>query len=444
MVASHYNNIFNNTIADSGIGNRYDYSRNNTIFANLITQSSVGFHLKNSSDNVIYHNDIIDNEQQVQNEGSVNTWDNGYPSGGNYWSNYNGTDLSSGFYQNETGNDGIGDKRYVIDVNNQDNFPLWFPWSLPPDEHELTVFLDSPTIIPSGYPSLLEATVVNKGLNNETSVELLLIIKANVVNSTTISFLQAGSSHTIKHHWMPTIEGTYNITAYTPPVPEEEIITNNIVTKIVTVSTRTSIYIHPPESTIKLNETFTVNINLNAVEDLYAWQVTLYFDPAIINCTSASLPPNHIFVDRPNYFTYWIENAMGYVTLGLTLLGQIPTFTGSGILCQITFKAIGLGTSDLTFQPYADYLPKTSLVSSRFETIPDVILIDGVVEVKLIPGDINRDGKVDIKDIAIAASAFGSVPEHPRWNPIADINQDGKVDIKDLALIAKNFGKTSF
>jgi hypothetical protein len=58
------------------------------------------------------------------------------------------------------------------------------------------------------------------------------------------------------------------------------------------------------------------------------------------------------------------------------------------------------------------------------------------------PGDINRDGKVDIKDVAIAAVAFGSYPGHPRWNPIADQNEDATIDVKDIALIAKDFGKT--
>jgi hypothetical protein len=53
-----------------------------------------------------------------------NKWDNGYPSGGNYWSDYNGTDLYSGPYQNVTGSDGIGDTPYVIDANNTDHYPL--------------------------------------------------------------------------------------------------------------------------------------------------------------------------------------------------------------------------------------------------------------------------------------------------------------------------------
>jgi len=55
---------------------------------------------------------------------STNVWDNGYPSGGNYWSNFNSTDLFRGPYQNETGIDGISDTPYVIDVYNQDRYPL--------------------------------------------------------------------------------------------------------------------------------------------------------------------------------------------------------------------------------------------------------------------------------------------------------------------------------
>jgi len=56
--------------------------------------------------------------------------------------------------------------------------------------------------------------------------------------------------------------------------------------------------------------------------------------------------------------------------------------------------------------------------------------------------DLTGDLKVDVRDLAIAARAFGSCPGHPNWKPIADINRDGEVDIRDLVFIAKNFGRT--
>lgn len=69
-------------------------------------------------------------------------------------------------------------------------------------------------------------------------------------------------------------------------------------------------------------------------------------------------------------------------------------------------------------------------------------LIEGsdIIRVRM-PGDINIDGKVDIKDLALTATAFGSYLGHARWNYVADENEDNKIDIKDLALIARNFGK---
>jgi len=57
-------------------------------------------------------------------------------------------------------------------------------------------------------------------------------------------------------------------------------------------------------------------------------------------------------------------------------------------------------------------------------------------------GDLNGDGKVDMKDVAIVAMAFGSYPEHPRWNPDADINHDGVVSIDDLLIVLSSFGQT--
>ncbi|MCK5593267.1 hypothetical protein KAI31_04135, partial [Candidatus Bathyarchaeota archaeon] len=55
--------------------------------------------------------------------------------------------------------------------------------------------------------------------------------------------------------------------------------------------------------------------------------------------------------------------------------------------------------------------------------------------------DVNYDGKVDIKDIALAAKAFGSYPGHAKWEKEVDLDYNDKIDIKDIATIAKDFGE---
>jgi ABC-type transport system substrate-binding protein len=50
------------------------------------------------------------------------------------------------------------------------------------------------------------------------------------------------------------------------------------------------------------------------------------------------------------------------------------------------------------------------------------------------------DLKADVRDISLAAKAFGTVPGSPAWNTVADLNGDFKIDMKDIANIAKQFG----
>jgi hypothetical protein len=57
-----------------------------------------------------------------------------------------------------------------------------------------------------------------------------------------------------------------------------------------------------------------------------------------------------------------------------------------------------------------------------------------------IMGDTNGDGSVDMRDIGLAATAFGSYPSHPRWNPDCDVDENDKINLKDIALICPHFG----
>ena len=140
---SSNNAISGNTITANKFDGIYltDYSNNNIIVDNNIANNGIGIRIGDipiqCSNNSIYHNNFVNNIQQVKDAGSANAWDDGYPSGGNYWSNYNGTDLYSGPSRNETGYDWIGDTPYIIDENNQDNYPLMNPYD--PEKQETQV-----------------------------------------------------------------------------------------------------------------------------------------------------------------------------------------------------------------------------------------------------------------------------------------------------------------
>jgi len=89
------------------------------------------------SGNRICHNNFHSNTHQVDSAASTNVWDDGYPSGGNYWSDYAGIDLHNGVYQNETDSDWIGDSSFAIDQNNTDRYPLMHPFASEVQEYEI-------------------------------------------------------------------------------------------------------------------------------------------------------------------------------------------------------------------------------------------------------------------------------------------------------------------
>lgn len=123
------NMIQRNLIIDAYYGISLIYSTKNIVKENTITNCSYVISLGVSNDNCFYHNNFLGNSIYFQTIPNVNSWDNAYPSGGNYWSMYNGTDVFKGIYQNETGNDGIGDTQYTIDELNVDRYPLIKPYT---------------------------------------------------------------------------------------------------------------------------------------------------------------------------------------------------------------------------------------------------------------------------------------------------------------------------
>jgi nitrous oxidase accessory protein NosD len=141
--------VYENNITDNlEFGISFERGCNNTeVHNNNIMRNEVGVLLDNfafvslsqvGSGNRVYCNNIVDNTQNafveqtypynislidnaIGNGTDVVLWDNG--SMGNYWSDY------SAKYPNATeiGGSGTCDTPYVINGNNQDNYPLWSP-----------------------------------------------------------------------------------------------------------------------------------------------------------------------------------------------------------------------------------------------------------------------------------------------------------------------------
>ena len=309
ILSSSFNVISKNIILLNKYGISPHHSSYNIIMENVIAMNRYGMAFVEAYNNTIYHNNFIYNIKQVWDLSmlsptvppSFNIWDIGYPSGGNYWSDYNGTDFYSGPYQNKTGSDGIGDTPYVIYENNLDRYPLMSP-------------------------------IVNANVN---------------FNPEALNLRSRG-------RW---------IIAYIELPQDYDAASINV-------------------STIMLDGTVPVDVNASVVIGDYDNDTV----PDLMVCFN------------------WTEVADYILSKGI-------------VFGNVTLEVSG------------------KLYNGTIFTGTDTILVSSLV------GDVNVDGKVDIGDLSLAAMAFGSYPNHPRWNPNANFNENLEIDIMDIALTAQNYGK---
>jgi len=219
LFCSQYNTFRRNIIGGNSICGVFfwaqiPYSDYNNLYENNILYNGCGIYLDTgTANNKFYHNNVINNTVQFDvRTAAPNIWDDGYPSGGNYWSNYNGTDSYSGAFQNETGSDGIGDTPYIIDADDQDGYPLMISWDV-----VITSITPFKTIVCQGYSVKINVTVENLGVNTE-NFNVTVYANETVVAKATNMILTRGNSTTVTFTWGASgfAKGKYAINALAP------------------------------------------------------------------------------------------------------------------------------------------------------------------------------------------------------------------------------------
>jgi parallel beta-helix repeat protein len=134
IVYSHNNIISNNNVSSNTYyGISLDNANDNKIINNTVCFNNLtGIYPHLSINNSFFYNTIINNTKQASDGVIKNKWDNSYPLGGNYWSDYNGIDNYKGPNQDQPGRDGIGDTYYLISPDSMDKYPLMKPYTHKP------------------------------------------------------------------------------------------------------------------------------------------------------------------------------------------------------------------------------------------------------------------------------------------------------------------------
>jgi parallel beta-helix repeat protein len=225
LVSSSGNTISANNVTANGDGIWLVSSSDNNITTNKIANNNFfGLLLQSASNNnIVYHNSFIGNYAQASTDSMSigNTWNDTYPSGGNYWSDYTDVDQKRGPNQDQLGSDGIGDTRCVIDLDNQDHYPLMKAYGGAYDIGMASI-TKSRTIVGRGLSLNLSVKVVNYGIYSETFNATIYANTTIIVTFRNIT-LTSRNSTTITFTWNTTdfAKGKYAISTYVTPVPDE-------------------------------------------------------------------------------------------------------------------------------------------------------------------------------------------------------------------------------
>ncbi len=227
----------------------------------------------------------------------------------------------------------------------------------------------------------------------------------------------------------------------------------------MSMSSTAKVFVDPVNilnESLQAGSTFTVNVNVSDVTDLFTWQVNMTWNSSILDVngifageflnqtTSANKTSS-----APRYFgglgfvINVTDNAKGYTVMTESILedvlpSDVPGISGNGTLVSVEFLVLDYGATDLNISASGS-LP-TMLLDSADGTIT-YDEIDGYFSNKIL-GDIEGDGDVDFDDFILFAGAYGTSVGEPTYNPEADLDGDGDVDFDDFIIFAGNYGRS--
>ncbi len=194
-----------------------------------------------------------------------------------------------------------------------------------------------------------------------------------------------------------------------------------------------SVAIGEPSQVFYIGDPISVSINVKNVNNLAGFQFDVIFDPKILEVIRVEEGTLLSDIGATQWLEPSIDNAVGLVKSVACARMDKGGVYGSGTLAIITLRAIGVGQTHLRLRDLALSDPSANLIPVR--------IVDGIMTIIEHPfWDVNRDGRVDIRDIILVGQRFGEDIEEP-VAPNPDVNGDGKVDVLDVVLICQHFGE---
>ena len=169
------------------------------------------------------------------------------------------------------------------------------------------------------------------------------------------------------------------------------------------------ISIDPSAKTVATGDSFDLAVTIADVANLSAYQVSVAFNPVILNATSVS---DGTFLDTSvDGFTFYfssIDNTAGVLNFAGSLFNTLLGVSGSGLLATLHFTAMSPGITAVT--------PEFSLKDEAGN------VIDGLFDVEFLPietgfasGSVEVTGPSTVPEPSIALLVAAGLGSAARW-----------------------------
>ena len=190
----------------------------------------------------------------------------------------------------------------------------------------------------------------------------------------------------------------------------------------------------------EIEDTFTLELRVENMENLGGWQADLVFNPTVLNAVEVSEGDFLQESDEKTYFDAGtIQNSIGKITGLQALRLSGGSVDGNGVLCSVTFTVVGTGECRLTLE---NFEAGTATGRSVPSIPPELRIVVEGDEPEIPAWDVNMDGQINITDILLVTTAIVR-EQTPADNPRADVNGDGVIDQEDVEIITQHLGETN-
>jgi len=223
----------------------------------------------------------------------------------------------------------------------------------------------------------------------------------------------------------------------------------SLFSSVTPASSSTTVFVNPAKTldeTKQAGSFVTVNVDVSAVTDLYAWQVKLNWNKTLLRLDEIILgellarSTATTSSEELGFVINSTDNTVGVSMHAESLLAAVGGVSESGTarLVSIRFAVLAYGYTRLNFDATDTILlnstdpPGNSITAEK---------VNGFFSNRIL-GDAGYDKTVDDIDLFYLSKAFlstGGPPPSSNWDEKCDFNWDNYVDDLDLYSLSVNF-----